>query len=69
MNFLSSDSNILCENVILLQVESTNASNESVLKVALDHGKKAGVINSHDRVVVCHKISDAFVVKIIELEN
>ncbi|MBA0576717.1 hypothetical protein Golob_025350, partial [Gossypium lobatum] len=48
--------------------ESTSASNESVLKVALDHGKAAGVIKSHDRVVVCQKVGDASVVKIIELE-
>ncbi|KAI7732404.1 hypothetical protein M8C21_019882 [Ambrosia artemisiifolia] len=31
--------------------ESTSATNESVLKVALDHGKTSGVIKSHDRVV------------------
>ncbi|PPR92507.1 hypothetical protein GOBAR_AA28174 [Gossypium barbadense] len=49
--------------------ESTSASNESVLKVALDHGKAAGVIKSHDRVVVCQKVGDASVVKIIELED
>nr|GEV61745.1 pyruvate kinase 1, cytosolic [Tanacetum cinerariifolium] len=36
--------------------ESTSATNESVLKVALDHGKASGVIKSHDRVVVCQKI-------------
>ncbi|GFP91225.1 pyruvate kinase cytosolic isozyme [Phtheirospermum japonicum] len=49
--------------------ESTNATNESVLKVALDHGKASGVIKSHDRVVVCQKVGDASVVKIIELED
>ncbi|KAL5973580.1 hypothetical protein ACLOJK_030231 [Asimina triloba] len=49
--------------------ESTNATNESVLKVALDHGKAYGVIKSHDRVVVCQKVGDASVVKIIELED
>ncbi|GAA0150155.1 kinase [Lithospermum erythrorhizon] len=49
--------------------ESTNASSESVLKVALDHGKIFGVIKSHDRVVVCQKVGDAAVVKIIELED
>ncbi|KAK8713638.1 hypothetical protein V6N13_148849 [Hibiscus sabdariffa] len=47
--------------------ESTSATNESVLKVALDHGKASGVIKSHDRVVVCQKVGDASVVKIIEL--
>ncbi|CAN6438636.1 unnamed protein product [Victoria cruziana] len=49
--------------------ESTNATNESVLKVALDHGKLSGIIKSHDRVVVCQKVGDASVVKIIELED
>ncbi|KAL6585430.1 hypothetical protein OROMI_002074 [Orobanche minor] len=49
--------------------ESTNATNDSVLKVALDHGKASGVIKSHDRVVVCQKVGDASVVKIIELED
>ncbi|XP_059667505.1 pyruvate kinase 1, cytosolic [Cornus florida] len=49
--------------------ESTSATNESVLKVALDHGKASGVIKSHDRVVVCQKVGDSSVVKIIELED
>ncbi|OAY79876.1 Pyruvate kinase 1, cytosolic [Ananas comosus] len=49
--------------------EATSATNESVLKVALDHGKSSGVIKSHDRVVVCQKVGDASVVKIIELED
>ncbi|CAI0408153.1 unnamed protein product [Linum tenue] len=49
--------------------ESTSATNDSVLKVALDHGKASGVIKSHDRVVVCQKVGDASVVKIIELED
>ncbi|KAJ9159849.1 hypothetical protein P3X46_025311 [Hevea brasiliensis] len=49
--------------------ESTNATNESVLKVALDHGKAIGVIKPHDRVVVCQKLGDASVVKILELED
>ncbi|XP_052173901.1 pyruvate kinase 2, cytosolic-like [Diospyros lotus] len=49
--------------------ESTNATNESVLKVALDHGKASGVIKSHDRVVICQKVGDASVIKIIELEG
>ncbi|XP_022745006.1 pyruvate kinase 1, cytosolic-like isoform X3 [Durio zibethinus] len=49
--------------------ESTSATNESVLKVALDHGKASGIIKSHDRVVVCQKVGDASVVKIIELED
>nr|AQP26304.1 pyruvate kinase [Diospyros kaki] len=49
--------------------ESTNSANESVLKVALDHGKASGFIKSHDRIVVCQKVGDASVVKIIELED
>ncbi|KAI8560060.1 hypothetical protein RHMOL_Rhmol04G0225800 [Rhododendron molle] len=49
--------------------ESTNSTNESVLKVALDHGKASGVIKSHDRVVICQKVGDSSVVKIIELED
>ncbi|XP_068662756.1 pyruvate kinase 1, cytosolic-like [Aristolochia californica] len=49
--------------------ESTSATNESVLKVALDHGKVSGLVKSHDRVVVCQKVGDASVVKIIELED
>lgn len=49
--------------------ESTSATNESILKVALDHGKASGLVKSHDRVVVCQKVADASVVKIIELED
>ncbi|PKU79541.1 pyruvate kinase 1, cytosolic [Dendrobium catenatum] len=49
--------------------ESTSATNESVLKVALEYGKASGVIKTHDRVVVCQKVGDASVVKIIELED
>lgn len=49
--------------------ESTNATDESVLKVALEHGKTVGVIKPHDRVVVFQKVGDSSVVKIIELEN
>ncbi|KAF1871670.1 hypothetical protein Lal_00020464 [Lupinus albus] len=49
--------------------ESTSATNESILKVALDHGKAFGIIKSHDRVVVCQKVGDSSVVKIIELEE
>ncbi|KAK4761232.1 hypothetical protein SAY87_006125 [Trapa incisa] len=49
--------------------ESTSATNESILKVALDHGKASGLIKAHDRVVICQKVGDASVVKIIELED
>ncbi|CAF2059135.1 unnamed protein product [Brassica napus] len=41
----------------LTNAESTSATNESVLKVPLDHGKQAaGVIKPHDREVVCRKL-------------
>ncbi|PRQ56354.1 putative pyruvate kinase [Rosa chinensis] len=49
--------------------EATGAANESILKVALDFGKASGVIKPHDRVVVCQKVADASVVKILELEE
>lgn len=63
-------SNLIANSLLLgLQAESTNATNESVLKVALDHGKASGIVKSHDRVVVCQKVGDASVVKIIELED
>ncbi|KAL6640432.1 hypothetical protein ACP70R_021555 [Stipagrostis hirtigluma subsp. patula] len=53
----------------ILRAESANAMNESVLNVALDHGKASGVIKSHDRVVVCQKLGDSYVVKIIEVDD
>lgn len=62
-------SNFLDYKSWILQAESTNATNESILKVALDHGKSSGVIKPHDRIVVCQKLGDASVVKIIELED
>ncbi|WMV53522.1 hypothetical protein MTR67_046907 [Solanum verrucosum] len=40
------------------KAESTNATDESILKVALDHGKTTGVIKPHDRVVVFQKVGD-----------
>ncbi|KAL2324911.1 hypothetical protein Fmac_023969 [Flemingia macrophylla] len=49
--------------------ESKTGTNESILKVALDHGKAFGIIKPHDRVVVCQKVGDSSVVKIIELED
>ncbi|KAB2627063.1 pyruvate kinase [Pyrus ussuriensis x Pyrus communis] len=49
--------------------ETTGATNESILKIALDHGRVAGVVKSHDRVVICQKVGDASVIKIIELED
>ena len=53
----------------MLQADLTNATNDSVFQVALDHGKAFGIIKPHDRVVVCQKVGDASVVKIIELED
>lgn len=50
-------------------LESTSATNESILKVALDHGKASGVVKLHDHVVVRQKVGNASVVKIIELED
>jgi pyruvate kinase len=52
-----------------MQSDSNSATNESILKVALDHGKALGIIKPHDRVVVCQKVGDSSVVKIIELED
>ncbi|PIA43435.1 hypothetical protein AQUCO_01900077v1 [Aquilegia coerulea] len=49
--------------------DSTSATNETVLKVALELGKASGIVKSHDRVVVFQKVGDASVVKIIELED
>ncbi|XP_050387713.1 pyruvate kinase 1, cytosolic-like [Argentina anserina] len=49
--------------------EKTGVANETILKVALDYGRASGVVKPHDRVVVCQKIGDAAVVKIIELED
>ncbi|RRT64794.1 hypothetical protein B296_00033035 [Ensete ventricosum] len=49
--------------------EMTSTTNESVLKVALDHVKASGLVMPHDRVVVCQKVGDDSVVKIIELED
>ncbi|KAM7268658.1 hypothetical protein ACFE04_010824 [Oxalis oulophora] len=49
--------------------DSANSTNESVLKVALDHGKACGVIKPHDRVVIFQKVGEASVVKILELED
>ncbi|XP_068329377.1 pyruvate kinase 1, cytosolic-like [Pyrus communis] len=49
--------------------ETTGATNESILKIALDHGKAIGVVKSHDRVVICQKIGDTSVIKIMELED
>ncbi|XP_010543595.1 PREDICTED: pyruvate kinase 1, cytosolic-like [Tarenaya hassleriana] len=49
--------------------EWRNTTNESILKVALDHGKASGLVKPHDRVVICQKVGDDSVVKIIELDD
>lgn len=51
------------------QDEPNYEADESVLKVATDYGMASGVLKSRDRVVVCQKIGDTSVVKIIELED
>lgn len=54
---------------LIWQSQSASNTDESVLKVALDHGKAVGLIKPHDRVVVCQKVGDSSIVKIIELED
>ena len=49
--------------------ESVNATIESVLKIALDHGKTSALIKPHNQIVLCQNIGDLVVVKIIELED
>ncbi|CAM8973398.1 unnamed protein product [Rhodiola kirilowii] len=49
--------------------ESEYESDESVLKIATEYGMASGVLKSRDRVVVCQKIGDTSVVKIIELND
>lgn len=46
--------------------EASLAGTDSILKVALDHGRSAGLIRANDRVVVCQKLGDSAVVKIID---
>lgn len=52
----------------MFPAEPMNGTNESTLRVALDHGKTSGAIKLHDRNVVCQKFGDESV-KIIELED
>ncbi|XP_004496168.1 pyruvate kinase 1, cytosolic-like [Cicer arietinum] len=49
--------------------EFNSGTNESILKAALDHGKAFGIIKPHDRIVICQKVGDSSVVKIIELDD
>ncbi|KAL9319126.1 hypothetical protein ACSQ67_015643 [Phaseolus vulgaris] len=57
------------EYSIYFGAENKSGTSESILKVALDHGKTFGIIKPHDRVVVCQKVGDSSVVKIIELDD
>ncbi|KAG5574853.1 hypothetical protein H5410_054987 [Solanum commersonii] len=41
----------------LYHAESTNATNESILKVALDHGKTAGVIKRMTELLFSRKLA------------
>ncbi|KAL8154273.1 hypothetical protein V2J09_012033 [Rumex salicifolius] len=49
--------------------DANHSTNESVLKVALGYAKTAGILKLHDRVVVCQKVADSSLIKIIELEE
>ncbi|THG06018.1 hypothetical protein TEA_021336 [Camellia sinensis var. sinensis] len=48
---------------------SGGSSEESGLKLALDHGKSVGLLKPNDQVVVFQKIGDSSVVKIVALED
>ncbi|KAL6987262.1 pyruvate kinase [Sarracenia purpurea var. burkii] len=48
---------------------SGRSSEESGLKLALDHGKSMGLLKHNDQVVVFQKIGDSSVVKIIALQD
>ncbi|KAF3775380.1 Pyruvate kinase 2 [Nymphaea thermarum] len=45
------------------------STEESGLALALEHGKNAGLVKPHDRIVVFEKIGDSSVVKIVEVDN
>ncbi|GAQ85010.1 pyruvate kinase [Klebsormidium nitens] len=49
--------------------DGNSNSNESILKVAIDYARKAGLVHIHDRIVVCQKLGDSSVVKIIEIDD
>lgn len=48
---------------------SVAVSEESVLKLSLDHGKMMGLLKPNDKVVVFQKILDSSVVRIVEFEE
>ncbi|XP_050228198.1 pyruvate kinase 1, cytosolic-like [Mercurialis annua] len=52
-----------------LAASSGVSSDESTLKVAIDHGKSVGLLKPNDRVVVFEKIGDSAVVKIVQLQS
>ncbi|EPS61048.1 pyruvate kinase, partial [Genlisea aurea] len=49
--------------------KTKGATDEFILKLGLEHGKRVGLVRRNDRVVVCQKIRDAAVVEIIELRD
>ncbi|KAF5938115.1 hypothetical protein HYC85_025621 [Camellia sinensis] len=51
------------------QATSGGSSEESGLKLALDHGKSVGLLKPNDQVVVFQKIGDSSVVKIVALQD
>lgn len=50
----------------VFQVGSIGAREEAGLALALEHGKRVGLLKAHDRVVIFQKIGDSSVLKIIE---
>ncbi|KAJ8449791.1 hypothetical protein Cgig2_001447 [Carnegiea gigantea] len=48
---------------------SVAVSEQSVLKLSLDHGKMMGLLKPNDKVVVFQKILDSSVVRIVEFED
>lgn len=52
-----------------LQATSGGSSEESGLKLALEHGKSMGLLKPKDQVVVFQKIGDSSVVKIVALQS
>ncbi|XP_031499369.1 pyruvate kinase 2, cytosolic-like isoform X2 [Nymphaea colorata] len=45
------------------------STEESGLALAIEHGKRVGLVKPHDRIVVFEKIGDSSVVKIVEVDN
>lgn len=53
----------------LLQATSGGSSEESGLKLALNHSKSVGLLKPNDQVVVFQKIGDSSVVKIVVFQD